>query len=153
MTEAQDATAHDDPPARAHLLPLELVVVDHYARESRFVVDTLPAILGRDDKAAVPLIDPWVSHAHCEIYQLGSTIVVRDLDSKNGIFVHGHRVREAEVISGDRLTLGRTEVTLNFGPKSMATQEVAITATAPKPAPQTAGKGPSRGPETEQLLY
>ena len=39
-------------------------------------------------------------------------LVVRDLDSKNGVFMHGVRVREAEVLPGDCLTLGRTEITL-----------------------------------------
>src|SRR5208337_1875020 len=54
------------------------------------------------------------SHSHCELFQQGEMLVVRDLDSKNGVFMHGVRVREAAVLPGDCLTLGRTEITLRY---------------------------------------
>ena len=41
-------------------------------------------------------------------------LVVRDLDSKNGVFMHGVRIREATVLPGDCLTLGRTEITFCY---------------------------------------
>ncbi len=37
-----------------------------------------------------------------------------DLGSKNGVFLRGMRVLEAEVHSGDCLTLGRTEITVRY---------------------------------------
>ena len=156
MTDSYDSPAEEGSLDSAELLPLELVIVDHYERESRCVLHKLPAILGRDEKADVPLIDPWVSHAHCKIYQLGRAMVVRDLDSKNGVFLHGARVNETDVLSGDRITLGRTEITLHFGPKTAATQEIAVTANVTKPSaasPETHKARPARGPETEELLY
>ena len=39
---------------------------------------------------------------------------MRDLDSKNGIFIHSHRVRESQVLSGERLTVGRTEIIVRY---------------------------------------
>ena len=70
--------------------------------------------MGRDESADVQLTDPWISHRHCEIDQIGDVLVVRDLDSKNGIFMHGHRVRESEVLSGEQLTVARTEIIVRY---------------------------------------
>src|ERR1035441_1081740 len=82
-----------------NLFPVELTIRDHYGRETQCVLHKLPAILGRAKSADVQLTDPWISHRHCEIDQIGNVLVVRDLDSKNGIFMRGHRVRESEVLS------------------------------------------------------
>ena len=87
------------------LLPVELTIRDHYGRETQCALHSLPAVMGRDEGADVQLTDPWVSHSHCEIDQIGDVLVVRDLDSKNGIFMRGHRVRESEVLSGEQLTV------------------------------------------------
>jgi pSer/pThr/pTyr-binding forkhead associated (FHA) protein len=97
-----------------NLLPVELTIHDQYGRETRCALYTLPAIIGRDEQADVQLTDPWVSHRHCEIDQIGDVLVVRDLDSKNGVFIRGHRVRESQVLSGERLTVARTEVVVRY---------------------------------------
>ena len=154
MTDSPDppadaATAAEA--ASADLLPVELVIVDHYARKSRCLLSCLPAVLGRDEKDDVRLADPWISHSHCELFQLGGTLVVRDRDSKNGVFVHGVRVREAVVSPGDCLTLGRTEITLHF--RSATTdQDAGETAASSSPAP-SARRPTTGGPTTEELLY
>ena len=117
MTDSPDPTADAGPAAAAvpaDMLPLELMILDHYARQSRCLLSSLPAILGRDEKDDVRLADPWISHSHCELFQQGGVLVVRDLDSKNGVFMHGVRIREAEVLPGDCLTLGRTEITFRY---------------------------------------
>ena len=57
----------------------------------------LPAILGRDLKSDVRLADPWVSRLHGELNEIDGTLVVRDLGSKHGIFVNGHRGTDSHV--------------------------------------------------------
>ena len=86
MADPQDST----PTATLaeNLLPVELTIHDHYGRETRCVLHKLPAIIGRDKDADVQLIDPWASHRHCVIDQVGNVLVVRDLGSKNGVFIH-----------------------------------------------------------------
>ena len=80
--------------------------------------------------------------------------MVRDLDSKNGIFLHGVRVREAEVLPGDCLTLGRTEITLCFQQSTAGEDSVAGEVAAPTGAPAPAALRPTTGrTTTEQLLY
>ncbi len=148
MTDSPDATADAGPPAAivsADLLPLELTILDHYARQSRFLLHSLPAIFGRDEKDDVRLADPWISHSHCELFQQGGMLVVRDLDSKNGVFMHGVRIREAEVMPGDCLTLGRTEITFRYRQATAANESAAdSTASMPAaPAPALVGRIPA----------
>ncbi len=99
---------------RGKLLRVELTIRDHWGLETRCVLHKLPFIIGRDGRADIQLMDPWISRRHCEIDQFGDVLVVRDLDSKNGSFIHGHRVSESNVLSGERLTLGRTEIVMHY---------------------------------------
>ncbi|MGO9114412.1 MAG: FHA domain-containing protein [Thermoguttaceae bacterium] len=132
---------------RRKLLPVELTIHDHYGRETQCVLHKLPSIIGRDEHADVPLIDPWISHKHCEISQIGNVLVVRDLDSKNGVFVHHHRVRESQVLSGERLTVGQTEIIVRYAGKA----QTAIEAVASEPRKQRLSQ--NRAQDTAELLY
>ena len=155
MIESPESSADAGPAAAAvsaDMLPLELVILDHYSRQSRCLVGSLPAILGRGDKDDVRLADPWMSHSHCELFRQGGVVVVRDLDSKNGVFMHGLRVREAEVPPGECLTLGRTEITLRYRrvTREMIPPQHGLDARAPAPGARRPNAG---GPTTEELLY
>ena len=152
MTDSPDPTA--DAALSADLLPVELMILDHYARKSRCLLGRLPATFGRGEKDDVQLADPWISHSHCELFQQGGVLVVRDLDSKNGVFMHGVRVREAAVLPGDCLTLGRTEITLRYRRPS-DDENAAVSSTASMPAAPVPGAHRPRagGPTTEELLY
>ena len=157
MTDSPDPSAEAGPAVAAVsslVLPLELAILDHYARQSRCLLKSLPATIGRDEKDNVRLADPWISHSHCELFQQGGVVVVRDLDSKNGVFMHGVRVREAEVLPGDCLTLGRTEITLRYRlptpREDSAADSTASMPAAPAPGARRANAG---GPSTEELLY
>ena len=130
-----------------NLLPVELTIHDHYGRETQIVLRRLPAIIGRDEHADVPLTDPWISHRHCEISQIGDVLVVRDLDSKNGFSMHGHRVRESQVLSGERLTVGQTEIIVRYAGRA----ETVIEAAASEPRKQRLSQNCTQ--DTVQLLY
>ncbi len=162
MIDCPDPSADAGPAAAAEsavMLPLELTILDHYARQSRCLLASLPAILGRGENDDVRLADPWISHSHCELSQQGGSLVVRDLDSKNGVFMHGVRVREAQVLPGDCLTLGRTEITLRYRRSALgedsAVTRARVPGTASMPAaPVPGAPRPRNGtPTTEELLY
>jgi len=119
------------------LLPVELTIHDHYGRETQCALHRLPAVMGRDEGADVQLTDPWISHRHCEIGQIGDVLVVRDLDSKNGIFIHGRRVRESHVLPGERLAIGRTEVTVRYPGMAQTVTEAAVSKPLEHNPPQT----------------
>ena len=82
---------------------------------SVFVLDCLPAIVGRDADCDIYLRDPWVSRLHCEFSEINGQLVVLDLESKHGIFVNGHRVRFAHLSPGDSLLVGRTRLVVEDG--------------------------------------
>jgi transcriptional regulator with PAS, ATPase and Fis domain len=54
--------------------------------------------------------DGAVSRVHCQIAITGEGVVVRDLDSKNGLLLSGARIREAVLPPGVALRLGASEL-------------------------------------------
>ena len=75
----------------------------------RFVLDHLPATIGRQPKAAVRLDDRRVSHFQCRIDAQDGLLTVLDLGSVSGTFVNGVRRALATLLPGDRLTIGETD--------------------------------------------
>jgi hypothetical protein len=65
--------------------------------------------VGRTNKADIAITDdPTMSGVHFLIEYSGQAATVRDLESRNGLFVNGHQVMEAAVRSGDQIRAGRT---------------------------------------------
>jgi pSer/pThr/pTyr-binding forkhead associated (FHA) protein len=69
-----------------------------------------PFRLGRRNGADVCVDDRWVSRDHCEIVRLDGVLLVRDLGSKHGTYVNGRPIVEAELHSGDMLSIGLSRV-------------------------------------------
>jgi hypothetical protein len=67
-------------------------------------------VLGRSKDADVQVSDPNVSRRHAELRQEGATYWLIDLDSTNGVEVHGKRVKRLKLEDGTRFTLGSTEI-------------------------------------------
>lgn len=76
------------------------------------LADCSRASIGTHPDNTLVLDDPTVSRFHCTIERSPLGLLVRDLDSRNGVFVDGLRVREAVVPRVAHLTLGRTRVDL-----------------------------------------
>jgi len=75
--------------------------------------------VGRGDKNTLVIRDSSVSANHCEILTFGTEVIVRDLDSANGTFVNGARLRgQTQVKSGQILRFGKVEARLELGPES-----------------------------------
>jgi pSer/pThr/pTyr-binding forkhead associated (FHA) protein len=68
--------------------------------------------VGRAPIADLILDAALVSRIHCRLEANHETLEVIDLQSTNGIFVNGSRVSRAHLIAGDRLTVGRVELTI-----------------------------------------
>ena len=66
--------------------------------------------IGRSPDTDFPISDPTVSSIHCELVLSADGVVVRDLESTNGTFVNGNRVREANLAVGQILRLGDVEL-------------------------------------------
>jgi len=89
-----------------HSYRLELICVDAARVVDGFVIDELPAVIGRSPKADAIIDSHWISRFHCSIERDRSGFFVRDLNSRNGTLVNEVPVNEAPLCSGDQLTLG-----------------------------------------------
>lgn len=66
----------------------------------------LPTVLGRAEDAGVAILHPSVSRQHCELFERGGKLVLRDNNSANGTFVDQERISETELQPGDTFTVG-----------------------------------------------
>ena len=62
--------------------------------------------LGRSSQASRKIRDSHLSRVHLEVDFRGQRALVRDLDSRNGTFVNGQRVKEQPLAEKDRLLAG-----------------------------------------------
>jgi predicted component of type VI protein secretion system len=63
-------------------------------------------LLGRHPECDIQIDSRKISRRHCCIAQVHDYLVVRDLDSTNGIRINGVRVTEGKLNPGDELTIG-----------------------------------------------
>ena len=68
-------------------------------------------VLGRDSEAChFVVLDPGVSQKHCKLSIEGGWAWIDDLDSSNGTFVNGRKVRISPVEDGDVIRIGTSEI-------------------------------------------
>jgi pSer/pThr/pTyr-binding forkhead associated (FHA) protein len=68
-------------------------------------------LVGRSRSCDLALRSPDASRRHAEIVLGASGWLVRDLDSTNGTFVNGERIRERPLRPGDRIEIGSDAIT------------------------------------------
>jgi pSer/pThr/pTyr-binding forkhead associated (FHA) protein len=68
--------------------------------------------IGRSSGAEFIVDAAMVSRLHCQVTAGAAELEVVDLDSTNGTFVNGQRVKRASLKEGDRLGVGRVELTV-----------------------------------------
>jgi hypothetical protein len=93
--------------------PCRLFPLDAWAENTPLPVD-LPAVIGRSTKADIRLTDPWISRVHCEISRRDGHLVVRDLESRHGVYLNDQRVTQAVLHPGDVLLLGVSRYRIEF---------------------------------------
>jgi len=70
--------------------------------------------VGRDEANQLTILHPSVSAKHCEILVNGPEVIVRDLDSRNGVFINGVRIgKQSEVKSGQVIRFGSVSARLD----------------------------------------
>lgn len=71
----------------------------------------VPLTIGRDSACELALGDPEVSRRHARLEAESGVVYVRDLNSSNGTFLNGKRLRGAvETLAGDEIDVGTTRV-------------------------------------------
>lgn len=105
------------------------VVVKTGPEAGRRVELDLEVAIGRQDGDLV-VEDPEVSRRHAVLRRSGGSVVVEDLDSTNGTFVNGERIRSPITVGpGDQVRVGGT--TLEIEPDQRA--DDTIVSTPPRP--------------------
>lgn len=66
--------------------------------------------IGRSTGAEFIVDAALVSRLHCQLTATADALEVKDLNSTNGTFVNGKRVKAAELRDGDKLSVGRLEL-------------------------------------------
>ena len=131
-----------------------LVVLSGSHRASRFELPTAPATLtiGRSPEVDIALDDRDVSRIHAEIAVKKEGIVIRDLNSRNGLIVDGERVASATIAAGERFTIGKTTIAL----ETPADRSLSVIFEAPEEDTSSfammAQKKESKAPETKPSL-
>ncbi|HEV3021549.1 MAG TPA: FHA domain-containing protein [Pirellulales bacterium] len=95
-------------------MPLELLLLNEprSAPLTRFALTEGKFVCGRSTQCDFILLHPSVSRRHAEVAVTVEQIQVSDLDSRNGTFVDGSRVRSALLEVGHTLRLGQASMLL-----------------------------------------
>jgi pSer/pThr/pTyr-binding forkhead associated (FHA) protein len=70
-----------------------------------------PVVVGRESGSDLVLSDPEVSRRHARLEAQRGIVFLRDLESSNGTFLNGRRVKSAiELLEGDEIDVGTTRL-------------------------------------------
>jgi len=94
---------------------IELIRCGGFGRREKIVLKELPVMIGSNPEVGLRLNDRRASRVHCLLAEHDQRLLVRDLNSKHGTFVNGARVKEAPLMPGDRLTVGRSRFIVSTG--------------------------------------
>lgn len=87
----------------------KLLVKDQQGEREVLLIDSVA--VGRDPRCDISLADPLLSRRHAEFVASGRGVLVRDLNSRNGILVNGRRTQEALLHPGDVVQISKLAVT------------------------------------------
>ena len=80
--------------------------------------------IGRNPDCELVLADPFISSHHATIYYKKKNFFVCDQKSRNGTFVNGVRIQEAQLFPGDCLRIGHKEMTFQLNRKKPNKKQV-----------------------------
>jgi pSer/pThr/pTyr-binding forkhead associated (FHA) protein len=84
-------------------MPARLISLDN---GTSVLLDRPILLIGRHPECDLQLESSKISRRHCCIAQVNQSLIVRDLDSTNGIRINGKKAKEGRLKPGDELTIG-----------------------------------------------
>ena len=101
------------------------LVVDDGTRERELLL-VGRIVVGRDPSCEVSHDDSLLSRRHAEFIAAGETVSVRDLGSRNGVFVNGAKAAEQVLETGDIVQIGplRARYVVEDGVASILPEEI-----------------------------
>ena len=61
-------------------------------------VASVPFVIGRSESVSLCLSHPTISSRHSELFEVGGTLMLRDLESRNGTFLNGRPVERPQPV-------------------------------------------------------
>jgi len=129
-------------------MPAQLVALND---GPSILVDKPVLLLGRHPECDIQIDPRKISRRHCCIAQVEDYLVVRDLDSTNGIRINGVRVVEGRLQPGDELTVGNHRYQVTWGEEPPRPRALAAAVPRPRPAPPLARPLPCEDDDDELL--
>ncbi|MFH0911485.1 MAG: FHA domain-containing protein [Planctomycetota bacterium] len=124
------------------IVTLELLIEP--GRGIRYLLSGDSAVIGRGEEADIRLADTTsVSRRHAEVSIRNNSVFIRDLESQNGTFVQGDRVKEQALSDGALVRVGAVEFRVHIDPMHTLSPPAKQGSGASLPV---AGTGPSRPP-------
>jgi len=87
-----------------------LVILDGPDAFKRVPLEKDKTVLGRADSVDLTIPDRNASSSHCRIERTPQGFRVLDLESQNGTWLNGRRVRRHDLKAGDVISVGTTEI-------------------------------------------
>jgi hypothetical protein len=92
----------------------KLIAIDTDLGASEFSLEPL-TFIGRTPENQIRLNKPAVSRRHAQIAQSEGGYVLRDLNSENGTYVNGEKVKDRPLADGDRVQIGTVRFVFRAG--------------------------------------
>lgn len=102
----------DDAGASISLRKCQLAAIDGIDKGKKYSLVKPITKIGKKENNDFVISDTTVSRNHLSLEYTSDTFLLRDMDSTNGTYVNGTRVKEAYLVPGDRIKIGNT--TLEF---------------------------------------
>ena len=83
-----------------------LTWIDPETEQPNTIVSELPITLGRDKSNTVALYSSLISRQHARLEEASGGILIKDMNSANGIQVNGSRVEQANITEADTFSIG-----------------------------------------------
>jgi transcriptional regulator with GAF, ATPase, and Fis domain len=86
----------------------DLLLHPYFGTPKTFRLFRTLVIIGADSDCDIPVDDPFVSPRHAELRLVNGVYFLRDLSSRNGVFLNGVRVESAPLSSSGSMRIGRS---------------------------------------------
>ncbi len=92
--------------AKGYPMEVNLILFKKDGTAKSFALPSAVSVLGRRQECDLCIPLSVVSRKHCELNMDQGQLKIRDLGSKNGTIVNGHRTEEARLNPGDKIKIG-----------------------------------------------